>query len=70
MLRFNQEGDIGAIEDLEGGRTWVEQGEGVVGDNGFRHWWRGVDVVEVDSDKLEEEKEKGEKKVSSPPQHL
>ena len=59
MLWFNQEGNIRAVEDLEGGRAWVEQGEGVAGDNGFKHWWRRIDSIEVDGNELEEEKEKG-----------
>ena len=70
MIRFDQEGDVGAVEDVEGGRAWVVQGQGVVGDDGFRHWWRGIDAVEVDTDELEEEKEKGEEQVSSLPQHF
>ena len=70
MLRFDQEGDIGAIEDVEGGRAWVVQGQGVVGDDGFRHWWRGVDEVQVDTDQLQDEKENSEEEVFSPPQHL
>ena len=70
MLRFDQEGDIGAVEDIKGGRAWVEQRQGVVGDDGFRHWWRGIDVVEVDTGELEEEKKKGEEQVYSLPQHF
>ena len=70
MLRFDQEGDVGPVEDFEGGQAWVEQGQGVVGDDCFRHWWRGIDAVEVDTEKLEEEKENAEEKVSSLPQHF
>ena len=70
MVRFNQEGNIGAVNDVEGGKVLVEEGEGVVGDDGFRHRWRGVDAVQVDTDQLQDEKENSEEEVFSPPQHL
>ena len=71
MLWLDQEGDVGTVEDVEGGRAWVEEGQGVVGNvSGFRHWRRGVDSIEVDTNELEEEKKKGEEKVSSPPEQL
>ena len=62
MFRFDQEREIGAVEDVEGGRAWVEQRQGVVGDDGFRNWWWGKDAIAVDTEELEEEKDRERKK--------
>ena len=70
MLGLDQEGHIGAVEDCEGGRGGVKQGQGVVRDRCSCHRGRWVDVVEVDTDQLEQESEKDEERISSLPDHL
>ena len=70
MLGLDQERHIGTVEDSEGGRGGVKQGQGVVRDRCSCHCGRWVDVVEVDTDQLEQESEKDEERISSLPDHL